>query len=147
MPYEYIDKWAKADQAFRAWGKTLEEVFQSAVDAILGIMVSHPEKIRPYERRRIILKESSPEFLLYSLLKEIIFFKDSEGLLLRLWPNARDTIISPDAESWILDAVLEGERIETYDSEFLVDVKAVTLHRFSLHQTMEGWEATVVVDI
>jgi SHS2 domain-containing protein len=29
----------------------------------------------------------------------------------------------------------------------VVDVKAVTLHRFRVEQTPSGWEATVILDI
>ncbi|SFM50961.1 archease [Thermodesulforhabdus norvegica] len=147
MPYEYIEDWAPADQAFRAWGNAMEELFRSAVDALLGVMVSDPDLIYPEKKRNLSLREESPEFLLYQLLREIIYLKDSEHLLLRIGTDTRDLLIRQEKDGWFLDCNLLGQNLNAYRGEFLVDVKAVTLHRFSLMKTDRGWEATVVVDI
>ncbi|NTU48413.1 MAG: archease, partial [Syntrophobacteraceae bacterium] len=40
MPYEFLDDIATADVAFQAWGKTLEEMFVSACEATINVMVS-----------------------------------------------------------------------------------------------------------
>lgn len=46
-----------------------------------------------------------------------------------------------------LDAMARGERIDPARHNQRADVKAVTLHRFSLQETPAGWEARVVLDI
>lgn len=147
MPYEYIENWAPADQAFRAWGNSLEEVFRSSVDALLGVMVNDPELIRPDEKRKIHFREETLELLLYELLREIVYYKDSDHLLLRPGPDRNDLIITHENNEWSLNCTLTGQKLDAFEGEFLVDVKAVTLHRFSLTKTDKGWEATVVVDI
>ena len=40
-----------------------------------------------------------------------------------------------------------GEPIDPQRHRLRVDVKAVTLHRFSIEKTAQGWEATVILDI
>jgi protein archease len=52
-----------------------------------------------------------------------------------------------DAQPYTVHATLAGEPIAPERHHMRVDVKAVTLHRFSLTQTQRGWEATVVLDI
>jgi SHS2 domain-containing protein len=46
-----------------------------------------------------------------------------------------------------LDAVARGERIDPGRHHTRADVKAVTLHHFSLQQTSQGWQARVILDI
>ena len=43
------------------------------------------------------------------------------------------------AEAW-------GEELYPEKHELLVDVKAVTLHRFCVEKKESGWEATVILD-
>jgi len=47
----------------------------------------------------------------------------------------------------LLVATLRGERIDPDRHGLRADVKAVTLHGFSLVRRGSGWEATVVLDI
>jgi SHS2 domain-containing protein len=46
-----------------------------------------------------------------------------------------------------LNAVTTGEAIDRDRHEQRVDVKAVTLHRFQLEKTDDGWTAMVILDI
>ena len=143
MPYEYLEGIVTADEAFRAWGSSLEETFTSAVDALLGIMMKNPETLGMEQRKDIEIEEESLEFLLYSFLKEILFMKDAYRLLLR--PNSIH--IKQANNKWKLKAELVGEPIDNRIEELLVDVKAITLHRFKLEKTDGLWEAMVVVDV
>jgi SHS2 domain-containing protein len=45
-----------------------------------------------------------------------------------------------------LTAAAWGETIDPSRHELLVDVKAVTLHRFRVEKASRGWEATVILD-
>ena len=143
MPYEYLDGIALADVAFRARGKTLEEVFGAAVDATTGTMVENLNEVDASLRKRVRLSDDSLDMLLYQLLQEIVFYKDAERLLLR----ARTFSFGENGGTHILDALLAGERIDAGKHRLVVDVKAVTLHRLSLRETGDGWEATVVLDV
>jgi SHS2 domain-containing protein len=143
MPYRYLEHIAIADVAFEAWGDTMEEVFISAADATMNVMVEDLNTIYDREHRSIHLEADAIDMLLFQLLQELIYYKDAEQLLLRV-PNVH--IESQDGQ-FTLSAEAYGEGINALKHELNVDVKAVTLHRFRMEQTPKGWEATVILDI
>lgn len=142
MPYRYLEEIAISDVAFEARGDTLEEMFVAASDATMNAMVEDLATIADRERRSIHVEESATDMLLFEFLQELIFFKDAEQLLLRV-ANLR---IVPPNDTYRLTADLYGEKINPDRHELLADVKAVTLHRFQVGKTSQGWEATVILD-
>ena len=48
---------------------------------------------------------------------------------------------------WSLVGHARGERLDPARHQQRADVKAVTLHKFRLEQTTEGWEAQIILDI
>lgn len=143
MPYRYLDHIAIADAAFEAWGRTLEEVFVAAADATTNVMVENLSSIDPRERRRIRLDAEANDLLLFQFLQELVYYKDAEQLLLRVG----SLTIDREGEQLRLTADVVGEKIDRGRHVLLADVKAVTLHRFRLEPTPEGWRATVVLDV
>jgi len=143
MPFEYVDDIATADVAFRAWGATAEELFIAASDALVNVMVERLDSIEPRERRSMALEAEAMDMLLFELLQEIIFYKDADRLLLRM--SRVDIRVRNDHFS--LRAEASGETIDSDRHDLIVDVKAVTFHRYRVEQTPEGWEAFVIVDI
>ncbi|MCE5333451.1 MAG: archease [Desulfobacteraceae bacterium] len=143
MPYEFLDDIATADIAFSAWGETIEEMMGAAADATMNTMVADLGTISEREERVIDLHSDSIEMLMFGLLQEVIYFKDAEQLLLRIKEiavNYADGLYAASAVAW-------GEAIDPQKHDFIVDVKAVTLHRFTVEQTQRGWEALVVLDV
>ncbi len=143
MPYEFLEDVATADIAFSAWGKTLAETFRSAADATMNVMVEELGAILPKEKRELRLENDQLDMLLFDLLQELIYYKDSEKLMLRT-PQIR---IQEKFKPYILEATALGEKLDPDRHHPRVDVKAVTLHRFRLDQTDRGWEAFVILDI
>jgi SHS2 domain-containing protein len=143
MPYRYLPDIAIADVAFEAWAETLEELFLAAADATMNVMVSDLAAIVEHETRVLAAADEEADMLLFQLLQELIFYKDAERLLLRV----RRVGIRQDASGYALQADAWGEEIDPSRHDLVVDVKAVTLHRFRLAQTERGWEATVILDI
>ncbi len=143
MPYEFLDDIATADVAFDAWGKTLEEMFVSACEATMNVMVSDLASIAEVERRELRVKNDAIDMLLFDLLQEIIFYKDAEQLLLRV----AHVHMAEDEGEFSLMARAFGETLNPAKHDLVVDVKAVTLHRYRVEQTSRGWEATVILDI
>ncbi len=142
MPYRYLEDIATSDVAFEAWGETMEELFVAAAEATMNVMVEDLNTIADRERRSIHIDEGAIDMLLFQLLQELIFFKDAELLLLRIpkvWIQHLKGIYSLTAETY-------GEELNPDKHELLVDVKAVTLHRFHVEQTSRGWEAVVILD-
>ncbi len=142
MPYRYLEDIATSDVAFEAWGETLEELFVAAAEATMNVMVEDLTTIADRERRPIHIDEGEIDMLLFQLLQELIFFKDAELLLLRI-PKIR---IQHLKGIYSLTAETYGEELNQDKHELLVDVKAVTLHRFHVEQTSQGWEAVVILD-
>lgn len=143
MPYQYQEDIATADVAFKAWDEKLEGVFVAAGEAVMNVMVDELDSIRPNERREIRLENDALDMLLFDFLQEFIYYKDSELLLLRV-PEVR---IEEKDDNYVLTAQGKGEKLDPERHNMIVDVKAVTFHRFALEQTDRGWEATVILDI
>jgi SHS2 domain-containing protein len=143
MSYEFLEDVATADIAFRASGKDLEEVFFSAGDATINTMIDNLEAIAPQETRTFSLEDDALDMLLFNFLQELIYYKDSEQLLLR----GQQIQIEEKQELYQLTAVMAGERIDRDRHQQRVDVKAVTLHLFQLEKTADGWTAMVILDI
>jgi SHS2 domain-containing protein len=143
MPHRYLEDIATADVALEAWGATMEETFVAAADATINVMVQELATVAPLTRRAVRVESEAPDLLLFALLEELVFLKDAEQLLLRV----SDVHIQNTAGLWQLAAVGKGERIDPEKHALIVDVKAVTLHRFALEQTSEGWRAFVILDI
>ncbi len=143
MPYAYLDDLAPADVAFRAWGGDPEELFRAAADATANVMVEELDSVRERARRHVTHARDRLDMLLFDLLQELIYFKDAEGLLLRV---THLTVAEHD-RIWRLEADLGGEAVDPERHLLGVDVKAVTLHRFELRATADGWEAQVVLDV
>jgi SHS2 domain-containing protein len=93
--------------------------------------------------RSIELQNDALDFLLYNFLEQIVYYKDAEQLLLRV-----DSVdISRAGDRWRLKSLAQGETLDPSRHRQVVDVKAVTLHNFSLLQERDGWRARVVLDV
>jgi len=143
MDYRYIDDLATADIAFEATGASLEKVFIAASDATMNVIIENLESIIPKVKRSISLANEDLDMLLFNLLQELLYFKDAEGLLLRIKYIRITTVHGKH----LLQGTAEGERIDCDRHEQHVDVKAVTLHQFSLTQSEAGWRAQVILDV
>lgn len=143
MSYEFLEDVATADIAFRALGKDLEEVFKAAGDATLNVMIEDLDSIELKETRTFNLENDELDMLLFNFLQEFVYYKDSEQLMLR----AQHVQIEKKDVNYHLNAVTQGEKLDTTRHQQRVDVKAVTLHRFQLEETDDGWTAMVILDI
>jgi SHS2 domain-containing protein len=143
MPYIYLDDSAIADIAFEATAETLEELFKCAADAVTQVMVEELETIKMKEFRWFNEENKDLELLLFDFLQEIIYHKDCEQLMMR----APEVHIEKKEEIYQLKAKLEGEVLDPKRHEQRVDVKAVTLHQFSLAKKDGRWMAHVILDI
>jgi SHS2 domain-containing protein len=143
MPYKYLEDIGTADIAFEATGRDLPELFTSAADATMNVMIENLDAIEPRETRQIELKSDAIDMLLFDFLQELIFFKDAEQLLLRL----RETKIDEKGGQHFLNATAAGEKLDARRHQQRADVKAVTLHGFHTEKENDGWKASVILDI
>jgi SHS2 domain-containing protein len=143
MPYTYLENIGTADIAFEATGRDLPELFRDAADATTNVMIDNIVAIQPRERRQIELSNDKLDMLLFDLLQELIFLKDAERLLLRI----REVEVTQRNENYFVKATAEGELLDADRHHQRADVKAVTLHDFSVERTNGGWKARVLLDI
>ena len=143
MPYKFLEEIGTADIAFEATGRDLPELFTAAADATMNVMIDNLEAIESRETREIELSSDKIDMLLFDFLQELIYFKDANRLLLR----ARDTQIEQKDEAYFLKAKVVGERLDDTRHQQRADVKAVTLHGFSVEKYDGGWKAKVLLDI
>ena len=152
MPYRYLDDLTTADVAFEARGGTLEELFTSAWEATVLVMVEDPAALAELaargrtEIRSITVEEPSLELLLHSFLQEAIYYKDAESLLLRI-ETCRVSEGREPGEAARVEARAVGEPIDPERQRLGTDVKAVTFFHLSLTRDSRGWRATVVLDV
>ena len=143
MPYRYLEDIATADVAFEAWGATLEAMFIAAADATMNVMVGDLATIAPRATRILEVADEAIDLALFQFLQELIFYKDAECLLLRV----QGVAIEEGPETVTVRAEAAGETIDREKHELLVDVKAVTLHRFVVERDAQGWVARVILDL
>jgi len=143
MPYRYLEEIGTADIAFEATGRDLPELFRDAADATMNVMIDNIEAIQPRDRRQMELSNDKLDMLLFDLLQELIFLKDAERLLLRM----REVQITERDEIYFVKATAEGESLDAERHYQRADVKAVTLHDFSVERVEGGWKAQVLLDI
>lgn len=147
MPYKFLPDIAIADVAFEATGKTLPALFKSAALATTNVMVKDLKAIKQRVKKNIEVEADNIELLLFNFLQEIIYYKDAELLLFSKY----DVKITEDKKNkkekkFILNCTAFGEKLNMKKHTLMVDVKAVTLHMFSVRKNKD-WNARVILDI
>jgi len=143
MPYHYLEDVGTADIAFEATGRDLPELFTAAADATMNVMIDNLDAIELRETRQIELANDKIDMLLFDFLQELIYFKDAKRLLLRVLESQIDR----KDEAYFLKTKVAGEQLDDARHYQRADVKAVTLHRFSVEKHDGGWKARVLLDI
>jgi SHS2 domain-containing protein len=143
MPYHYLEEIGTADIAFEATGRDLPQLFTAAADATVNVMIDNLDAIESRETRQIELSNDNIEMLLFDFLQELIYFKDARRLLLRV----HEAQLDQKGDTYFLKAKVAGERLDDTRHQQRADVKAVTLHGFSVEKYDGGWKAKVLLDI
>ena len=143
MPYKFLEEIGTADIVFEATGRDLPGLFVAAADATMNVMIDNLDAIEPRETRQVELSNDQIDMLLFDFLQELIYFKDAKRLLLR----ACETQIDRKGEVYFLKSKVAGEQLDDIRHQQRADVKAVTLHGFSVEQRDGGWKARVLLDI
>ena len=144
MPYRFIEGLTMADIAFEAAGSTLEEMFISAADAMSATQMQDIPALGTGVEKKFRLEAPDVERLLHDFLQELIFLKDAELLIFSRYELK---VSKQDAGGWVLEAACRGGSIADRRNSMLVDVKAVSWHRFSVEKTAQGWRAVVIIDV
>lgn len=138
--YQILDH--TADKGVRAWGKTLEELFENASRGMCRLVVD-PQGKHADLSLPLVVEVPEPDDLadlLVKWLRELIYLTDVQKVVFTDVQVRRvtQTTVEGEAKGFLVEdnAVLDG-----------APVKAVTYHRLRLEQTPEGWEAEFYVDV
>ncbi len=140
--FRILEKVAIADIAFESYGKNLSELFENSAIATTSIMVD-AENLSETADKKIFLHADDIEALLFDFLNELVFIKDTDGLLFRKFKIQ----ITEKKDKVELEAILSGEQLNPDKHNLKIDIKAITLHLFKVEKKSSGYKATVVVDI
>lgn len=149
MAYKLIEDIATADVAFKAENKTLAGLFKDCAMAAADSM-ANTKKVKPKLKKKIKLKNENVEKLLFDFLGEIIFLKDKEGIVYNKFAvKIKKEKTKNKKETYFLESTAYCDRInqQSQGQELRNDVKAVTLHKFSVKKTKSSWNAMVILDI
>jgi len=143
MPYKFLEGVAMADIAFEATGPTLAKLAEACALATTNTQVKDLKSVKHTKSKKIRLSAPDPEKLIFSFLQELIFLKDADQLLFSKFEIG----VTEKEGKYELAAVCYGEKLDMKKHELLVDVKAVTMHHYTVRKEKKGWFARIILDI
>lgn len=128
-----------ADIGLRIRAKTLEELFNEAGRAFTAVVVENPEAVRPAEECRFEIPGRERDYLLFDWLNELLYRFDTHRQLFSRF----DMHVSEEG----LQGSAWGETVDPARHHLTHEVKAITYHHLRVEQTVDGWQAEVILDI
>ena len=145
MRYKFLEH--TADIKFRAFGKTLEEVFENTALALKESISG--DKIKSVIKKEISSEGDNLEELLYEFLEEFLVLFDGEGFILSKMENLN---IEEKEGKYELRASVSGDLVSSEEKDYEISnhVKAVTYNDMFVKKPEKGgnkWTTQVVVDV
>ena len=131
--FEFLDH--AADIKIKVMGKTLNEVFEAAIEAVAFYM-NGGEKIPCKKGKVIEVSGSDKESLLYKFLDELLYLVGAEGFA----ASKGEVLLRGNN----LRAELYGDDTKNHQLEH---IKAATYAEMYIKKTEKGWEAQFVLDV
>lgn len=141
--YRFVEDVSVADIAFEVTAPDLATLMAEAAQAVTATMVKDLASVRPRDAVELKVEAPDEERLLHKFLEEVVYHKDARLLLLGHF----DVRVSGEEGALRAEATARGEKLDAARHEQVVDVKAVTWHRFRVAREPQGWRAFVVLDI
>lgn len=137
-----------ADLGFRAWGPTLDALFEAAAQAVASLAVDL-RGVRPAEIRRVRVEGIDAEELLVSWLQELLYLWTPGGFIgcrfeVKTSPPRRE---EADEGRWSLVADVAGEPWDPARHEAFTDIKAATYHNLEIHREASRFSVDMILDI
>ena len=131
-----------ADVGVKIYGKSLQELFKNAADALYYLLVSNvtPE---PNKSHSITLEAEKTDELLIAWLNELISLLFADKFL----PNSYHVSIEDSGNKKMLRCILRGEECDPYQNPLSMEVKAATYHDLKIQEIDRGYMAQVIFDI
>ncbi|NCO18400.1 protein archease [Candidatus Pacearchaeota archaeon CG10_big_fil_rev_8_21_14_0_10_32_42] len=127
-----------ADLKFRAYGSTIEEVFENSAYALFSSICE--EKIEKKEKLKLRIAGKDMLNLFYNFLEELIFLVDSKDFLV-----SKVRLLKIEKKKFRLFCELSGDYGKNY--EIHSHIKAVTYNEMFIKKDGKKWTAQVVLDV
>ena len=137
--YRYL-KDLTSDVMFEAFGKDEKELFENAAEAMFGV-VAKIDQIEPKEKLEFEFKGDDLFHALFNFLNNSI----AEAEIAEMFLCKFDVKLEKTSGGYMGKVAAWGEPISPEKGETVV--KAVTLYKFSVEKTKDGFRAVVVCDI
>lgn len=137
--FEFVDI-TTADVAFDAYGKDLNELFENSALAMFEVMIN-TNQIKPKIKIEVKVDGDDLVSLMFNWLNALLVYVDGENLAFSKFD------VKIDEKKFNLDAICEGEKIDSKRQETRTAVKAATYHKMEIKKIDNYWKARVIVDI
>lgn len=137
--YRLLKNEATADIAFIAYGKNLAELFRNITIAVSNIMILNVKK-EGDKKITFVMHDKSLDYLVIDFINKIVFYKDYKNIIIT------DARVKID-KNFNLHCSAIGENLGNLKDNFLVDVKAATLHDFKIKKEKGLIKCKVVLDV
>ena len=134
-PFEFVDD-LTSDVLFRAYGATLEELFENSATALFTIECDIAS-VKQEQQVELSFEEDTVEGLLYEWLSRLLAESEIRGLFF--------SGFSVKIDGTRLRARAYGSPADPALGK--VHVKAVTKYKFGVTESGNGFQATVSVDV
>jgi SHS2 domain-containing protein len=135
LPFEILEH--TADIGLRAYGRTLEGLFQNACLGMLEIMGARTEDGRNQEGIVLDMSEKDLGAILVEFLDEVIYCVD------RYVARVASVDVRIDGDL-LVAAILWGASPDPVEG---TELKATTYHQLEVGQESDGWVASVYFDV
>ncbi len=139
--YEFLEH--TADIYIRAHGKTMQEAYENAAEAMFEVMTD-TQKIAPQTEDTIEVEAEDQYALLYSWLEALLVKFETENML---YSKFQITNLQETQEIFKMSAKIYGERFNPQKHPQKVAVKAVTYHRMVIIKEPEKVILEFILDI
>lgn len=136
--FEFIED-LKSDVMFKAYGKTLEELFSNAALALFNVICEVAE-IGHMELREVEVKGEDMEDLMFNWLQKLIVMVDTDNLFF-----SEFEVLEIKGDGTYLKARCHGEQMTPEKGRTVV--KSVTYYKYEFRKTMEGYSFRVSLDV
>ena len=132
-----------ADAAIEVNSDSLEGIFIDSGKALTNTMVDDLKSIKTNQKYTFKVESQERDLLLFEFLEKLVIEKDANQMLF----SEFEVKINQTNEKFMVSVIAHGEHIDYDRHELCADVKAVTLHKFSLTKEKENWKAEMILDI
>jgi SHS2 domain-containing protein len=128
-----------ADIGFRARGRTLAGLFESAAEALVALALEL-EDVSPRESYALAAEGEDLESLLVNWLSEVLYWLDGKRVAMRRFEVKEIASGRVAAEGF-------GEPLDPARHRAKLVIKGVTYHQLRIERDEQGWVAEVYLDI